>query len=740
MVTTIRGTILRDKWRDGTRAISIFRMINERGKLGDSVDMLCDEMPVADKEVILEATGEFKDDPKYGRQFKAVAIFEEMPTTVFGLEKYLCSRVSGVGPARAAKLVEHFGNDLFSVLDESWERMAEVPTISRGLAEKIANDWKAKTKDRKINIWLAEHGISEAYSRRIINHFGSQAIKVIERNPYDLTEVDGIGFKLADEFAQKVGWPTKSPQRTEAAIVFILEEATNKGHTFLHLGEIYEELRKTSGCTPEEADTAVQNAALKRDIVIEDVAIPGTSIRAVYLPYLHHAEKELAERLAVLVKATHAKPPKLEEKLKAVQEAMQTPLEDLQLEGVRGVFEHHVSVITGGPGTGKTTTLKAIIAVAEELGLNCTLAAPTGRAAKRMSEVTKREAKTIHRLLEFDPVEFSFRRHRGRPVEADILIVDEGSMLELTIGRALFDAVPLSCSVLVIGDSDQLPAVGPGSVLRDIIASNAVKVTRLTKVHRQAQGSRIIMNAHRIREGKEPQFPEIPGTNQDSVLVMVSRVRDERLKKSVDSIEDAKKKLISLIRSSIPKRLELDPIRDIQVLIPMKVGDAGVAAMNGILQEALNPRGDTLSLTRGKFRVGDRVMQMKNNYDLDIYNGDIGFIRDWDIRDRVLRVEFDNRTVEMPFESTGNLELAYAQTIHKSQGGEWPVVIVMMLSQHFVMLERNLIYTANTRAKRLCVFLATPWAIKRAVENAPVAKRNSFLTARIRGACQVEVI
>jgi exodeoxyribonuclease V alpha subunit len=440
-----------------------------------------------------------------------------------------------------------------------------------------------------------------------------------------------------------------------------------------------------------------------------------------------------------LVDFHHDIPAQLDDAVNRVQEQMHVPFSAQQLLGIRAAFQNHVSIVTGKPGTGKSTLVKGLIQTCERLGIKYVLAAPTGRAAKRLAEVTERESQTIHRLLEFDPTTYSFRRNETNPIDADMIILDEGSMLELTLAAAAFKAIPDTASLVIIGDIDQLPAVGPGMVLKDLISCGVINVTCLNTIFRQAEGSRIITNAHRISQGLLPQFPEAKGIESDSYLMKVPRTYDSEKDKSVDNIDWVKNTLVKVCRDHIPNKMHVDPIRDIQVLVPMKVGDAGTRALNQVLQKALNPEGLSFDVRGGTFRVGDRVMQFTNDYELGVFNGDIGFIKEWDEDADELVIDFYGKDVRYPASETNSLQLAYAQTIHKSQGGEFKIVIIVMVSQHYVMLERNLIYTANTRAKELCLYIASEWAVKRAVENAQVHARNSFLAARVRGAAQLEV-
>jgi exodeoxyribonuclease V alpha subunit len=739
----LRGTIVATKYRnaDGTWAVVQIRVVGADGKLGEIVTAK-GFIPRSSREEVLEFIGSWINDKDYGLQFDVVDAFPQLPNTAEEIQAYLGKHMkgSGVGPAKAKALVEHFGTEIVRIISEEPARLIEVKGITARTIDRIKRVWSEECKNRPAEMWLAMHGVSRAMSRRLINHYGNKVTEVLQENPYRATDVDGFGFKTADELAQAMGWPRQSPERTEAALVFVLQESTNKGHAFLHHGQIIEQTVKTSERPESEVLEALEKVLASGKIAMDEAdSGSGFKLRAYYLPYLLRAERELASRVAELVEYPHEVPGDLEIALAGVQRELDVPFSPLQVQGIRAAFEKHVSIVTGGPGTGKSTLVRGLVRLAERLHIPYFLAAPTGRAAKRLSEVTEREARTIHRMLEFDPVTFSFTRNRNNPLQADMIIVDEGSMLELVVGRSLLEAVPDNATLVIIGDVDQLPAVGPGMVLKDLIESKVITVTRLTTIFRQAVGSRIITNAHRIRAGEMPQFPEVKGVESDSYLMKVPRTYDEEKRKSVDDMGWVREMLIRLCSREVPNRLGVDPIRDIQVLLPMKVGDAGSRELNGVLQRALNPHGEEIEVPGGIFRIGDRVMQFKNNYKLDVFNGDIGFVHGWNEEEGCLIIDFYGRMVDYPEESTRELQLAYAQTIHKAQGSEYPVTIIVLVSQHYVMLERNLIYTANTRAKRMCLYVASEWAIKTAVQNNQVTSRNSFLAARIRGAVQLEV-
>jgi exodeoxyribonuclease V alpha subunit len=737
---TLKGniTVVIHSSLDSDFKIVVFRTIRPDGTIGEEITAKGHIPKVSDRKDIYEMVGTRVVDPKYGMQFDVIDAERMLPDTPAGIQQFLADEVAGIGPARAARLVDHFGHNISVILSGEPERLIECPGISPSLVARITASWKevGETSFKSTKLALASKGISRAYARMLIDHFGGQTVDILSNNPYRATEVDRIGFKIADEIAQKWGWPKVSPERTEAACAFVVKEATNSGHVFMHLDEFLNSMQHICKATEEEAIAALGKSVERGELIRDEVDTEHGKMVTIYLPYLHRAEIRLASRLAELQGYPHEIPPALDETLVRVQSSMHQELSAKQVEGVRNAFTSHVSGVTGGPGTGKTTLVKALVELAERLGLGCVLAAPTGRAAKRLSEVTGRAASTIHRLLEFDGDNYVFNRNRSCPIEADVLILDESSMLDLPLADSLFDAVPDHCSVVIIGDVDQLPAVGAGMVLRDLINSRILKFTVLDTIFRQAEGSLIIRNAHRIREGKVPQFPP-RGTPVDCFFMDVPKVFDPQKGRKVDDIEFVKKSLARLCTHDIPTKLKIDPIKDIQVLVPMKVGDAGTHEFNRVLQDALNPEGSRITGTT--FRRNDRVMQFKNNYKLDIFNGDIGFIDRYDGEEKVIYVDFYGRKVGYPIEKLEDLQLAYAQTIHKSQGSEYPVVIVVMMMQHYIMLERNLFYTATTRGKRMCLYLASRSAIELAPKNSKT-QRNSLLNKRLRESIQLEVV
>ncbi len=652
--------------------------------------------------------GHWVDDKKFGRQLRTETWETLRPTSIEGIEKYLGSGlIHGIGPAYAKRLIAAFGVDTLTVIDEHPERLREVEGIGRKRAEQIREAWSEQKSVRAIMVFLQGHGISPGQAVRIYKRYGDAAVAVLRDNPYKLAEeITGIGFIGADKIAGRLGIEKDSPKRLKAGLHFTLQEAAGEGHVFLPKGELIEHAEKLLG-----AERAALDEALLELEAVKQVAIHGD---ACYLAELNQAEAGCDHHLKRLIAAAKTDVSiDAEKALKWIEAKQHIELSAEQADAIRGAVDAPVLVVTGGPGTGKTTLVKGLIAMFEAKGLRVLLAAPTGRAAKRMESATGREAKTIHRLLEFSPKKGGFTRSEYDPLHADVTIIDETSMVDVYLMHALLRALPSSCRLVLVGDVDQLPSVGPGNVLLDIIASNTVSTVRLQTVFRQAEESGIIRNAHRINRGLYPEF------NADDFF-FVERTDPERALATV----------IEVVTKRMPDRFGLDPMRDIQVLSPMHRGALGVANLNESLQAALNPDGRAAS--RKNFREGDRVIQLRNNYELDVFNGDMGRVSDIDEESSTVRVEFDGRPVAYGFDELDELGLAYAITVHKSQGSEYPAVILPMIPQHFMLLQRNVFYTAATRAKKLVVIVGDPKALRRAIGNTTVTRRHTRLAERLR--------
>ena len=674
----------------------------------------------------VRATGRYELDGRHGEQLRVETLLAVAPATTAGLEKYLGSGViPGIGPAYAKRIVEVFGDSTLTVLDQEPERIRDVPGLGDRRAEAVMKAWEAHRAVGAIMIFLQTHGASPSLATRIHKRFGPKAIDIVSREPYRLSlDVWGVGFKTADKIARSIGIAADAPARAQAGVLQTLHDLTGRGHVFSPRPDLVRMAANMLEQDEVRVDEAVDALARSRHVTIEDA---GDDI-AVYPKLLHEAETDVARRVRELLSAGSRGAegaPVLARLAAAVEPAIATfekdarvSLAPAQRSAVEEAAKNKVLVITGGPGVGKTTIVKAILAVLDRAKLSARLAAPTGRAAKRMSEATKREATTLHRLLEFDPKERTFLRDRKRPIATDALIVDEASMIDIELARSLLDALPDEARLVLVGDVDQLPSVGPGAVLRDLITSERVPTVRLTQIFRQAEGSLIVENAHRIQDGLPPASADSP----DGTFHIIKR----------DSGEAAAETIVKVITENIPKRFGLDPRRDVQVLTPMHRGDTGTIALNERLQGVLNPDGPTVSRFGRTMRAGDKVMQLKNDVERNVYNGDVGFILRLDPEARQLVVRFDEREVVYEESDLDELTLAYATSIHKSQGSEYPAVVIPLLTEHFVMLSRNLFYTAVTRGKKLVVLVADPRAIRMALAETRKEERKTWLAERIR--------
>jgi exodeoxyribonuclease V alpha subunit len=668
----------------------------------------------------INATGEWTNDRTHGQQFRAKFLKTAAPTSIDGIEKYLASgMIRGIGPVYAKKLVRAFGEKVFDVIEAEPDRLREVDGIGAVRAARITAAWSEQKAVREIMLFLHAHGVGTARAVRIFKTYGVEAIQVMSENPYRLArDIRGIGFKTADAIAMRLGIDKTAMIRVRAGISYALSEAMDEGHCALPRDEL-EKLAATLLEVPGELVRAALDLELTEGTVVAD-SVGDTA--CVFLAGLHRAERAIAERLASIAAATLPWPPIAAEKaLPWVEKLTGLTLADSQKEAVRFALAAKVLIITGGPGVGKTTIVKAILRILSAKGVRILLCAPTGRAAKRMSEATGMEARTIHRLLEVDPKTGGFRRCEDNPLPCDLLVVDETSMVDVLLMNSLLKAVPNRAALLVVGDVDQLPSVGPGQVLGDMIGSGVIPVVRLTEVFRQAAASRIIVNAHRINAGEIPDLRKPEG---DSDFYFVP----------ADDPEIAVPRIIELVQTRIPGRFGFNSARDIQVLCPMNRGGVGARSLNIELQKALNPVTDRKVERFGwTFAAGDKVMQIENDYDKEVYNGDIGFVGDVDPEGGVLTAIFDGRAVTYGFGELDALVLAYAATIHKSQGSEYPVVVIPVMTQHYTMLQRNLLYTGVTRGKRLVVLVGQQKAVAIAVRNVSGRRRWSKLNEWLRG-------
>lgn len=679
----------------------------------------------------LELTGDWTVHPRFGRQFKFTSCRSLMPSSIEGMKRYLASgMIKGVGPKTAERIVETFGEATFDIMDEKPDELLNVKGISKKLLDTIKESWTAQREVRSVMLFLESNGISPNFAHKIFAAYGSDTVQTVQENPYRLADdIFGVGFLTADKVAASMGVSRDAPIRIQAGVRYAMNEMTDEGHVCAPRDALAAKAAELLGVRAEAADAAITQACAEGALIAEKSS--GSAVPdAVYLPLLYAVETKSAAMLArlaaedplgELLASVGSMAPMSPEDIELwARQTMKIELAPEQLEALELAVRSKVMVITGGPGTGKTTLIKALIGIWGERGLRIGLAAPTGRAAKRMSEATGREAKTIHRLLEYSGDGMGFARGQDMPLECDLLVVDEASMIDAVLFWHLLRAIPESCRLILVGDIHQLPSVGAGNVLKDIIESGAVPTAELSKIFRQAQTSSIIVNAHRVNAGSMPEEVEKDGL-KDFYIIECSDPD-----KCIELI-------LSMVGTRIRDAFGLDPLDDVQILTPMRRGSLGSVNLNSVLQDALNP-GDKPHITRGGriYKVGDKVMQTKNDYEKEVYNGDIGRISAVDHENGLLWVNIDDRDVAYETEELDELTHAYAVSIHKSQGSEYPCVIVPIHTQHYVLLQRNLLYTAITRGKELVILVGTKKALAIAVRNDDTKHRWTRFAERIK--------
>ena len=739
---TLSGSVERITFYNPENGYTVLRLrpelqkgIHAAPKSSLSVDGLATvvgNLPEVSPGEFLQLQGQWARHPNHGSQFKAEICEQTLPATITGIQGYLGSgMIKGIGPRLAERIVGKFKEETFDVIEQTPGRLLEVPGIGMDRTDKITKAWQEQKQVKEIMVFLHGHGVSTSLAVKIYKTYGDQSLEIVQQNPYQLErDIYGVGFKTADKLARALGLPVDHPSRIEAGIVFALNEMINNGHVFVPretLGQRAVELLEVPADLISPAlDRLAQEDRIRADMVPlhhkplekgkpavgEAAGLYNSSV--IYLTPLYFGEKGVADRLKALAGSFSA--------ARVMNHALfaDEQLSDEQQSGIQMALTHPVSVLTGGPGTGKTTCLKALITTLETQGMKYALASPTGRAAKRLSEATGRPARTIHRLLDYSPLE-GFKHNEENPLDVDFLIVDEASMLDLLLTNHLLKAVQPGTRLLFVGDVDQLPSVGAGDVLRDLIDSRIVPVTRLKTIYRQAAHSMIITNAHRINQGKLPDFPK--GGNEGDFFLFPA-----------EDAAAAADWIIRIVTERIPQKFGFDAIHDIQVMAPIYRGPAGVIALNDRLQEKLNPPANNKPERRlfgTLFRLGDKVMQTQNNYDKDVYNGDIGFIQSIDVIEQNLTVHFDGRTTAFDWSEADQLSLAYVISVHKAQGSEFPVVVMPIVTQHYTMLQRNLLYTGITRARQLCVLAGSRRAVHMAVQNNKVTQRFTALEWRL---------
>lgn len=738
----IRCTVERITYQNEENGWSVLR-VNVKGykDVVTLVGNFCDTKVGA----VLAVEGNWRMDAKFGKQFQAVNWKEELPSSIVGIEKYLGSGlIKGIGSVYAKKIVAKFGEETLNIIEEDIQRLSEVDGIGKKRIDLIAKSWEKQKDVKDIMVFLQGNGVSSAYAAKIYKAYGKESIDKVKVNPYRLADdIWGIGFKTADSIAKNMGYAENDIRRCKSGIIYSLNQLANDGHVYATREQLIKDANERLGLAEIAANsqtTAPNTSAsspITEEIPLGMVAEPTPQMRppveqaleelisaeelkvedeCIYLPPFYYSEVGVAKKLLELRNAKQDNLFAGQVNMEAIEKESGITYDDVQQAAIHMAAESKVMVLTGGPGTGKTTTTQGIISAWKTAGLSILLAAPTGRAAKRMSEATGMEAKTIHRLLGFKPTE-GYKFNEENPLDGDALIVDECSMIDIILMYSLLKAIPPTMRLVLVGDIDQLPSVGAGNVLRDIIESEAIPVTRLTRIFRQAQSSRIVMNAHAINQG---YFPNIQnGKDTDFFFIRA------------EEPQDAVPQIVNLVKNRLPKAYGR-PVSDVQVLTPMRRSYCGSDNLNIELQKALNPMGVSLSFGGTLYRSGDRVMQIRNNYDKDVYNGDIGTISDVDLEENELLVSFGDKVVTYEKSELDELVLAYATTIHKSQGSEYPIVVIPVFYSFFTLLQRNLIYTAITRAKKICVLIGQMKALGYAVKNLTVEQRNTKLKERLR--------
>ncbi|GCE24704.1 ATP-dependent RecD-like DNA helicase [Dictyobacter alpinus] len=737
--------------------VARFRL-NDRGRLfRDDLTTIVGVLPGIHPGELLSLEGEWESDPRYGRQLKVTSFVQRLPASTEGMVRYLSSGlIKGIGPKKAQAIVDHFGEQTLAIIEQQPEMLTEVKGISRKDCERIEKAWLEQEDIKELHLFLQSHEVSMSVATRIYKEYGRESIRVVRENPYQLAEqVSGIGFRTADDIAVKLGLPQDSLARLATGLKYVLTQAANDdGHCFLPESDLIRRASHILQVPVETLQEAMVHLRTEQDIFVEPPSkafeLPPTEKKLpvvaedmdedevehatasdefdarIYFGPFWYAENGSMRLLRILRNAPSCLPPTSQKQWDIVfarlKQQRQMELTERQREAVQVGYNQKVSILTGGPGTGKSTSLRALLMLLRTRKIDVALAAPTGRAAKRLTEATGVQAKTLHRLLEYAPHDNSYQRNEENPLPFQFVIVDEFSMVDILLFYHLLKALPRTSHLLLVGDADQLPSVGPGNVLRDLLRSQAIPAVRLTELFRQAQQSRIIVTAHQINQGIVPN-PKIEASSDFFFMKEEDPFRAQQL-------------VIDLVKRRLPAKYHFNPIADIQVLAPMYKGAVGVKLLNERLQEQLNPSAlAQVEWSDRLYRVGDKVMQTRNNYDKGVFNGDVGFIRRIDRENMVVKVEFSEEAgplmVEYEFHELDELVLAYAVTVHKSQGSEYPAIVLPLVREHRMLLQRNLLYTAITRAKRFCVIVGQPSALEYAVHNDRVALRNTGLAERL---------
>ena len=723
MHVSLKGQIERITYTNDENGYTVAKVkVSDRKDLVTVVGMLLVPTPGE----VIEMKGNWMNHPRYGEQFKVEHYKSLVPASVYGIEKYLGSGlIKGIGPIMAGRIVKKFGEETLEVIEKEIEKLAEVDGIGQKRIKMIKKAWEDQKEIREVMIFLQTHGVGSGYATKIFKQYGSRSIQVVKQNPYRLaTDIFGIGFISADRIAEKLGFARDSELRAEAGILYVLHQLSDEGHVYYPYEPLVKRCQEILGVDREVIVKALGPIAAAKMIVIEDLKGDiedfGEKGKAVYLAKFHLSETSIVTRIKSLIKS-----PKSIRKIDSdkaidwVQKQLAITLAKRQVEAIKCAAENKVMVITGGPGTGKTTIINAILKIFSKLRVKIMLAAPTGRAAKRMSEATGHEAKTIHRMLEYSIQKGGFQKNEEKPLDCDLLVVDEASMIDTILMHHLLKAIPSGATFILVGDVNQLPSVGAGNVLKDIIASGQMQVVVLNEIFRQAKESLIIVNAHKINSGVLPSFKSSGQKLADFYFI------------EQEDPEEVLGIILELAEERIPRRFGFDPVDDIQVLTPMHKGIVGAGNLNVELQKVLNPVENGVLRGGFSFRVNDKVMQIKNNYDKEVFNGDIGRITSIDPENQELTISFDEQVVPYDYTDLDEIVLAYAVSVHKSQGSEYPAVVIPILTQHYILLQRNLVYTAVTRGRALVVMVGTTKALAIGVKNDKTQKRYTYLRQRL---------
>jgi len=724
MLTDLSGQIERITYNNEENGFTIARVkVHGRRDLVTVVGNLMAPTPGE----ILNMRGEWSNHPKFGEQFKVVAYQTKIPATVYGIEKYLGSGlIKGLGPVMAKRIVKKFGEKTLEVIENEINRLSHVNGIGKKRIARIKQAWDEQKEIREVMIFLQAHGVSSGYATKIFKEYSTRSIEVVQENPFRLaTDIFGIGFVTADRIAEKLGFPKDSSQRIEAGILYVLHKLSDEGHVYYPYEDLILKSREILDVEKELIVNALGTLAGNNKIVFDDQSSGIEKIspkhKAVYLAKFHLCETGIADRLKSLALSLKSiRNVDTDKAIEWVQKRLSITLAENQVLAVRSCLNQKVMIITGGPGTGKTTIINAILKIFSRLGVRIMLAAPTGRAAKQMSETTGMKARTVHRLLEFRYAKGGFQKNEERPLGCDLLVIDEVSMIDTILMYHLLKAVPLTATLILVGDVNQLPSVGAGNILKDMIESNSLPVAWLSKIFRQAKKSRIIVNAHKINQGIIPSW-ETSSLHDDNDFYFIQQEDPDRVLKII----------LDLVKVRIPQRFGFDSVADIQVISPMHKGVAGADNLNRELQTTLNPGPEGVTRGNRSYRVNDKVMQIRNNYDKEIFNGDIGKIIKIYPENQQLIILFDGREITFDFSELDEIVLAYAVSVHKSQGSEFPAVIIPVLTQHYILLQRNLIYTAVTRGQKLVVMIGTRKALAIGVKNNKTKKRFTYLKYRL---------